>query len=659
VVTSRAPLQTDDDLFAPYEVIGELGARPTPVYVARQSALAVGGAQLVIAEHFPGASAPGDADLRREARRISTLANPHLARVREVAVRGDDLVVFGDFLDGEKLAEVWKPGDWLPIDVGLRVLLDVLTGVGALHGLRDANQQPMKLTHGELSPATILVGIDGVGRVLHSIARRAVGAVPEAASVPYLAPEVHTNDACDGRADVFSVGVLLWELVAGKPLTSEGEEPAGVRVRSAPLEAPEVQEKTPWAKALLPVVAKALAAAPEDRWSTAAVMAAEIRKAAGLKLAAASAAAAFAKTSFGDRVKARRTRWESRPSRPPSTVSSPRADVGPRVARSESEASLARLDSAAPAGSMPSEPAFEVPSARSEEFSSSVLESFRPPPPPSQTSPPASAPTERQMPASRVAAAVFASMPDVDSLANWDDPPPPIVMPSPASAPTPAIARASAFRASPPSVPIPSSAPTRVDPLGTTDRAGPPKEARKDSAISIPPLSALTSAIPEPPPSTEVAVPYEAPVVFDDADAGPITAPLGDPSPLPPALSSSAEPSRPRRRNLVLGGLAALAIAAVSVIVVHAHHAEAGAVAVQTPAPAPPPPSAQAPAPSSVAAQTPAPATVPAPASEQPAAPASSHAGTPAKKGAPVPKKPAAPGHPKSPPVRPSTHAKP
>ncbi len=664
VVTSRAELQNDEDLFAPYEVIGELGSRPTPVYVARQSALAVGGAQLVIAEHFPGACSAGETartDLRREARRISTLANPHLARVREVSVRGDDLVVFGEFLDGEKLAELWKTGDWLPLDVGLRVLLDVLTGVGALHGLRDSNQQPMKLTHGELSPATILVGSDGVGRVLHAVARRAVDATAEAASLPYLAPELHANDAHDGRADVFSIGVLLWELVAGKPLTGEGQEAAGVRVRSAPLEAPEVPEKALWAKALVPVVTKALAAAAEDRWSTAAVMAAEIRKAAGLKLAAASAAAAYARAKFGERVKQRRTRWESRPSRPPSTVSSPRVDMNLGASRAESEASLARLDSSAPLASVPLEPAYEVPASRSEEYSSSVLESLPPAAAPAPAAPVSAA-------SARFAAAVFASMPDVDSLASWDDPPPlgfppapsfaiptapafrPMRVPSPESAPTPAIAPIASFS--------PASAPTRVDPLGSTHRAGPEKDpAPKDSSISIPPLSALTSeSIPEPPHSAEASVPYEAPVVFDDAEAAPIVAPFGDRSPLPPAVSSSSAPGRPRRRTLVLGGIAALSIAAVSVVAVHAHRTAPAAVAVQAaavaPAAPPPPAAVQAPAP-----------IPPAQASAQAPAPASASATTTAghttpKKGT-APKKPVGAPHPKSPPVRPATHAKP
>jgi serine/threonine-protein kinase len=397
VVAHHVPFQIGDDLFAPYEVIGELGARPLPVYVGRQTSLAATGGQLVVAERFVGAGKAGNpagSDLRREARRLTTLANPHLARVREVAVRGDDLVVFGDFIDGEKLAQFWPPAGAasplafgaLPLEVALRILLDVLTGAGALHALRDATQQPMKLTHGEIAPSTILFGSDGVGRILHAVARRAADVRAEATSLPYLAPEVHSGDAQDPRTDVFSIGVLLWEALEGKALSPDGAEPAGLRVRSAALPAPTVPEKAPWAKALIAVASRALAADPEDRWPTTASMAAEIRKAAGLKLAAASAAAAFAKSTFGDHAKERRARWESasRSVRPAPAASGPAVVPARDTPRPDGEV-RPRLDTPDPAlaPAPASADLLSVPNpVRGEEFSSSILESYRPPPPP-------------------------------------------------------------------------------------------------------------------------------------------------------------------------------------------------------------------------------------------------------------------------------------
>ena len=607
MVIPHARLQIDADLFAPYEVIGEIGTRPVQVYVARQSPIAVGGAQLVVAEHFPGACKPvagGPSDLPREARRISTLANPHIARVREVTVRGDDLVVFGDFLDGEKLTQFWRPGEWLPLEMAIRVLLDVLTGLGALHGLRDSNQQPMKLTHGEISPATILFGSDGVARVLHAVARRAADATPEAASLPYLAPEVHSSDPHDGRADVFSVGVLLWEALEGKHL-SDDQEPAGVRVRAGPLAAPTASEKVPWAKALVPVAIKALAAAPEDRWPTAAAMAAEIRKAAGLKLAAASAAAAFAKTKFGDRVKERRARWEARPSLRPGKMQMP-----------SREPTLG-----APISGARFSPALAPPTARAEEFSSSLLESYRPPAP--QQSPPAIPVTALASPAAK---------PDVPRFEPLDG------------------------RAVSPSV-----APLDMD--SVDERADEPvyghfaPSPAKDGVYSIPPLEAAPAAsIPEPPPS-EAAVPLEAPVVFDEV--GPIQSPFGDSSPRPRALSSSGAASAgmpSRRRAMIVGGAVALGIAVVSLVVVRAaHHVPAVASAVQAaPPPAPPTglPAATSPTTPGLPSVSPAPPPV---VSAPPAAPA-----TPKARSAPKTKpQAAATTHSKSAPVRPPTRSKP
>src|SRR5260370_31306101 len=126
-------LSVPDGVFAPYEVVCAIGARPNPVYVVR-SAVGGGKSQLVIAEHFAGGGKPGEArsaDLVREARRISMLANPHVARVREVAFRGEDLVGFGDVIECEKLAELWSP-DWLTFAIALHVMINVLPRLTAL-----------------------------------------------------------------------------------------------------------------------------------------------------------------------------------------------------------------------------------------------------------------------------------------------------------------------------------------------------------------------------------------------------------------------------------------------------------------------------------------------------------------------------------------------
>jgi Protein kinase domain len=306
-----------EEVFAPYEWLREIGARPNPLCVVRQR---TPGARprLLIAERFADVARAGDAAgaaFVAQARRISTLASPNLGRVRELAVRGDDLAIFWELIDGDKLAEVWPAVDApraLPLDLALRLILDVLSGVGAIHGLRDARQQPMDLSHGEVSPATVVVGVDGAARVLHAIARRQPAARAEPASLGYLAPEVHTGGPYDARADVFSVGVLLWEALSGKRLFVEETDAAAVVARlhgGIPLAS--VPGKASWALGLAQIAAKAMAPTPADRWPTASAMAAEIRKIAGLRLASATAAAAFVGAALGERARIRRAQLES------------------------------------------------------------------------------------------------------------------------------------------------------------------------------------------------------------------------------------------------------------------------------------------------------------------------------------------------------------
>ena len=277
----------------------------------------------MVAELFAGLAKGPDGKesaFVREARRIATITSPNLARVRDVVLRGEDAVVYSELLDGEKLAALWGTGG-LPLEIALRVIVDVLSGVAALHSLRDARQQPMKLAHGELSPATVAIGLDGVARVLHAIARRVPGAHPDPASIGYMAPEVHAGEGYDQRADVFGVGALLWEVLSGSPLFTETTpEAIAARVRSRPVPPPKVPDKAPWAKGLVDVVTRALAASADDRWPTATAMAAEVRKAAGLKLAPASTAAAFAKSAIAERSKARRQQLETLPALVPAQV---------------------------------------------------------------------------------------------------------------------------------------------------------------------------------------------------------------------------------------------------------------------------------------------------------------------------------------------------
>jgi serine/threonine-protein kinase len=309
---SREPSQLGDEsgslpAIAPYQALRRLWTRPHPTYIARHSPKGAK-AQLVVVERFCGAAKAGDeraATFGHEARRIATLTSSSLSRVRHVAVRGEDLIVVSDFVDGSLLTDLWRLETHpMPLEIALRVIVDVLAGAAALHGLRDAKQRPMNLAHGQIAPATILFGTDGEARLLQAIASRAPGARAQSSSSTYLAPEAQDDQPLDTRADVFSAGVLLWEALSGRSVQVDGT------TRPSLIPAPGVPHGATWAKALVPIAERALAQSPEHRWPTAAAMAAEIRKAAGLRLGSAASSAAWVKSVVGEQVEARRAELE-------------------------------------------------------------------------------------------------------------------------------------------------------------------------------------------------------------------------------------------------------------------------------------------------------------------------------------------------------------
>ena len=134
----------------------------------------------------------------------------------------------------------------------IRLLLDVLSGLTALHEVVTDGQV---FVHGEVSPQNIYVDEHGTARLVPLLnAHWTSGAQPEDAG--YAAPERRSGRPLDARADVFSVGVMLWEALAGKRL----------RDRTAPL---QLAANLRWAQPLCAIAERAIARDPVLRFRTA------------------------------------------------------------------------------------------------------------------------------------------------------------------------------------------------------------------------------------------------------------------------------------------------------------------------------------------------------------------------------------------------------
>jgi serine/threonine-protein kinase len=121
-----------------------------------------------------------------------------------------------------------------PLDVVSSIVCGVLHGLHAAHEATNERGEPLELVHRDVSPQNILVGVDGVARVIDFGVAKAVGRSHTTSDgkvrgkLAYMAPEQLRGERVDRRADLYSAGVVLWEMLTGRPLFKGDNEAATI-----------------------------------------------------------------------------------------------------------------------------------------------------------------------------------------------------------------------------------------------------------------------------------------------------------------------------------------------------------------------------------------------------------------------------------------------
>jgi eukaryotic-like serine/threonine-protein kinase len=161
-----------------------------------------------------------------EAMLASHLHHPNVVGTIDVVAEGEELLLVLEYVHGESLAALLGRTEAKRLEpaLGAAIALDVLYGLQAAHDARDDEGKALGIVHRDVSPQNILVGADGVARVADfGIAKATVrlqttreGQVK--GKLRYMAPEQLRGDDVTAAADVYSVGVLLWEMLTGRRL---------------------------------------------------------------------------------------------------------------------------------------------------------------------------------------------------------------------------------------------------------------------------------------------------------------------------------------------------------------------------------------------------------------------------------------------------------
>lgn len=219
----------------------------------------------------------------REAWISARLGHPNVVRFHDfVRHRGRHHLVL-EHVPGCDLAAAARhlaaAGRPFPIPEAIGIALGLLRALGHAHALRDDDGCPLGLVHRDVSPQNVLLSREGevkladFGVATATAAPRDSGAGLVKGKLGYLSPEQLRGGPVDARADLFGVGVILHELVAGRRLfhgDTEAEQLASALAGEVPALAP----LRPECPALLEgIVRRALSRAPEDRFGSAAEMA--------------------------------------------------------------------------------------------------------------------------------------------------------------------------------------------------------------------------------------------------------------------------------------------------------------------------------------------------------------------------------------------------
>jgi eukaryotic-like serine/threonine-protein kinase len=214
-----------------------------------------------------------------EARLAARFNHPNVVQSYEVGVESGEHFLCMEHLDGQPWSAVRRRlgrADGLSLGMELRVLCEALAGLHYAHQLADYDGAPLSVIHRDVSPPNIFVTYDGQVKVIDfGIAkaldcRHHTGVGQLKGKITYMAPEQAAREPVDHRADVFSAGVILWEILAGRRLFQGSSFLTIVRrIMAGDLPSPRVHDPA-IPDRLVAICARAMARRREDRHASAA-----------------------------------------------------------------------------------------------------------------------------------------------------------------------------------------------------------------------------------------------------------------------------------------------------------------------------------------------------------------------------------------------------
>lgn len=162
-----------------------------------------------------------------ESRVALQLQHPHICTCYEVGRDDDSPFLVMEYIDGRSLAKVVElaaSAGGLAPEIAVRIIAQAAEGLHYAHRARDANGEPLNVVHRDVSPSNIMIGRTGQVKMLDfGVAKARSHATKTRPGMikgkfAYMAPEQCRGQTVDARADVFALGLCLYEALTGRAL---------------------------------------------------------------------------------------------------------------------------------------------------------------------------------------------------------------------------------------------------------------------------------------------------------------------------------------------------------------------------------------------------------------------------------------------------------
>jgi len=219
-----------------------------------------------------------------EARVAARLRHPNIAHIYDFGKVEDSPFIAMEFVEGVDGAKLLDEASRsaIPVEHAARIAADVCAGLHHAHALKGPDGRPLGLVHRDVSPQNVLIGFDGqvklvdfgIAKAAARVQRTRPGVVR--GKFAYMSPEQCQGRELDGRSDVFNLGIVLWEWLAGTTAFHRDDPvEAGRDITQGRL--PALREKRPDVPpALEAIVRRALEVDRDRRYATASAMQLEL-----------------------------------------------------------------------------------------------------------------------------------------------------------------------------------------------------------------------------------------------------------------------------------------------------------------------------------------------------------------------------------------------